>query len=201
MKKYLFITCLLLAMLSAWLAKSLYESGVENKRLHNNQEALMGEVKLYETEAGKSAASVLRLQLNYEELERNYQGVCKEARDLGLKVKRLQSVAQAGTSTEIKVQTILKDSIVYVPKDNLVYVDTIKWFTWKDPPWVKVNGIIDSGKVNLDIQSIDTLVQIVHRVPKRFLFFRWGTKAIRQEIVSKNPHTKLVYSEYIELKK
>ena len=60
MKKYLFITCLLLAMLSAWLAKSLYESGVENKRLHSNQEALMGEVKLYETEAGKSAASAKR---------------------------------------------------------------------------------------------------------------------------------------------
>ena len=195
------MTCLLLAMLSAWLAKSLYESGVENKRLHSNQEALMGEVKLYETEAGKSAASVLRLQLNYDELERNYQGVCKEAKSLGLKVKLLQAVAQTGTNTEIKVQTILRDSIIYVPKNNLVSVDTIKWFTWKDPPWVKVNGIIDSGKVDLDIQSIDTLLQIVHRVPKRFLFFRWGTKAIRQEIVSKNPHTKLVYSEYIELKK
>lgn len=195
------MTCLLLAMLSAWLAKSLYESGVENKRLHSNQEALMGEVNLYETEAGKSAASVLRLQLNYDELERNYQGVCKEAKALGLKVKRLQAVAQTGTNTEIKVQTILRDSIIYVPKNNLVSVDTIKWFTWKDPPWVKVNGIIDSGKVDLDIQSIDTLLQIVHRVPKRFLFFRWGTKAIRQEIVSKNPHTKLVYSEYIELKK
>ena len=120
---------------------------------------------------------------------------------MGLKVKRLQAVAQTGTNTEIKVQTILRDSIIYVPKNNLVSVDTIKWFTWKDPPWVKVNGIIDSGKVDLDIQSIDTLLQIVHRVPKRFLFFRWGTKAIRQEIVSKNPHTKLVYSEYIELKK
>ena len=32
-----------------------------------------------------------------------------------------------------------------------------------------------------------------------FLFFRFGTKGIRQEVWSSNPHTRLVYSEYIEL--
>lgn len=201
MKKYLIITCLALAILSAWLAQSLTKSQTERKRLQANQEALMKDVELYETQAGESAASVLRLQLTYDELERNYKNVCQEAKDLGLKVKRLQSVAQTGTQTEIKIQTVLRDSIVYHQKDSVVYVDTLKWFSWRDPPWVDVYGVIDSGKVNLNVNSVDTLIQYVHRVPKKFLFFRWGTKGIRQEIISKNPHTKIVYSEYIELSK
>jgi hypothetical protein len=53
---------------------------------------------------------------------------------------------------------------------------------------------------NFRISSRDTLIQVVHRVPKRFLFFRFGTKAIRQEILSRNPHTNIIYTEYVELK-
>ncbi|WP_350308236.1 DUF6549 family protein [Gabonibacter massiliensis] len=51
------------------------------------------------------------------------------------------------------------------------------------------------------MESRDTLVQIVYRVPRKFLFIRWGTKAIRQEVISKNPYSKITYSRYIELRK
>ena len=199
MKKYLIITCLALAILSAWLAHCLYESGVEKDRLRNNQDALMSEVKLYETKAGESAASVLRLQLTKDELEKNYQKVCQEAKDLGIKVKRLQSVSQTSTQGKILVKTEIRDSIVYRPEIHLV--DTLKAFSWRDPPWADVSGVIDSGKISLQLYTTDTIIQIVHRVPKRFLFFRFGTKAIRQEIISKNPYNRIRYSEYIELKK
>ena len=37
--------------------------------------------------------------------------------------------------------------------------------------------------------------------PRRFLFIRWGTKALRQEIISSNPHTRIVYSEYIRIER
>lgn len=199
MKKYLIITCLALGVICAWLAHSLYESCIEKDRLQHNQEALMGEIQLYETKAGESAASVLRLQLTYNELDKHYQDVCQEAKDLGIKLKRLQSVSQTATTGNIEIQTDIKDSIRYVPEIHLV--DTLKTFSWNDPPWAKISGVIDSGKVNLSVNTTDTIIQIVHRVPKRFLFFRFGCKAIRQEIVSKNPYNRIVYSEYIELKK
>ncbi|MEG1673358.1 MAG: DUF6549 family protein, partial [Alistipes sp.] len=32
-------------------------------------------------------------------------------------------------------------------------------------------------------------------------FFRYGVKAIKLDVVSKNPHSKIVYTEYIELKR
>lgn len=199
MKKTLLVICILLAILSAWLAQCLFDSMEDRKRLHNNQEALMSEVRLYETKAGESAASVQRLQLTYAELEKNYQAVCQEAKDLGIKVKRLQSVAQTASQTNLNIQADVKDSIVYRPEIHLV--DTLKHFSWKDPPWAFVSGVIDSGKVSVGITTTDTITQIVHKVPKKFLFFRFGCKAIKQEVKNKNPHSKIYYTEYIELKK
>lgn len=199
MKKYLIISCLALAVLSAWLSSKLYESGIERERLSNNQQALMSKVKLYETEAGESAASVQVLQLKYDELKQNYQVVCEEAKELGVKVKRLQSAAYSASKTEVEVKTVVKDTIIYIP--STAAIDTAKIFYWRDPPWVEVSGVLLNDSVDLNVQSVDTLIQLVHRVPKRFLFFKFGTKAIRQEIVSKNPHTKIVYSEFVMLNK
>ena len=199
MKKYLIIICLALAVLSAWLAQALFRCNEDKERLQRNQDALMQEVGLYETKLGESAASVLRLQLTKDELEGKYNAICQEASDLGIKLKRLQSVSQTTTQAEIHAKAEIRDSIVYKPEIHLV--DTLKAFRWKDPPWAFVDGVIDSGKVDLSISTNDTIIQIVHRVPKKFLFFRFGTKAIRQEIISKNPHNRIRYSEYIELKK
>jgi len=53
----------------------------------------------------------------------------------------------------------------------------------------------------VSLVSRDTLYQVVHRVPRRFLFIRWGTKGIRQEMVNCNPHAEITYSQYIELVK
>lgn len=200
MTKYLLIAIGILAIACAFLWGRLeYERG-EASRLMENQAALLDEVKFYQTERGKSAASVQALTLSKNELEKNFEEKCQLVEELGLKVKRLQSMSHTGTSSHIDVHTETRDSLIYEVRDSIVYVDTLKLFAWSDPPWVSVRGAIHDGNVDLDVQSRDTLVQIVHRVPKRFLFFRYGTKAIRQEVVSKNPHTRIVYSEYIELK-
>ena len=66
---------------------------------------------------------------------------------------------------------------------------------------MQVEGAIRGEEVECKIESVDTLHQIVHRVPHRFWFIRYGTKAIRQEVVSSTPHTRIVYTEYIELPK
>ena len=87
------------------------------------------------------------------------------------------------------------DSIVY--RDGVL--DSLKMFKWSDA-WVDVAGEIRGRDVSLDVVSNDTIRQIIHRVPKKFWFIKWGTKAIRQEVVSSNPHTKITYTEYIELK-
>lgn len=182
---------LTVSVLSCWL-NNVRE---EKKRLADNQEALLSDVDYYKTESGKNAASVLKLELSKSELENHCQDLTKTIDELNIKIGRIQSASTTITKTEVKIQTVVRDSIVY--RDLPVNLKVIKW---RDP-WVVLNGVLDGESFSANIESIDTLSQVVHRIPKKFLFIKWGTKAIRQEVVSSNPHSKIVYTEYIELKK
>lgn len=196
MKKYLLIACVILAVLCASLLGAVRELTQEKDRLTGNQEALMEEVQYYQDEAGRQAASVQRLELSKSELEAYNGELTQRIEDLNIKLKRVQAATTTATQTNVEIKTIIKDTIIYRDTAMLV-LPAIKW----QDPWVNVDGIIKpDSTVDLSIQSVDTLFQVVHRVPKKFWFIKYGTKAIRQEITSSNPHTKIVYSEYIELK-
>lgn len=195
MKKYLLIACVILAVLCASLLGAVRELTQEKDRLTGNQEALMEEVQYYQDEAGRQAASVQRLELSKSELEAYNGELAQRIEDLNIKLKRVQAATTTATQTNVEIKTIIKDTIIYRDTGMLV-LPAIKW----QDPWVNVDGIIKpDSTVDLSIQSVDTLFQVVHRVPKKFWFIKYGTKAIRQEITSSNPHTKIVYSEYIEL--
>lgn len=195
MKKWVTIAMVVLVCLCSALYIHNKTLRADNDRLTANQTALMQKASYYKTKAGKSAASVQKLELSNSELKANYKQVCQTAEELGVKVKRLQSAMTTATKTEVKVNTQVRDSIVY----RNGAVDTLKAFSWHDA-WVNILGELKGRDVSLNVVSQDTLIQIVHRVPKRFLFFRWGCKAIRQEVISTNPHTRITYTEYIELK-
>jgi hypothetical protein len=62
-----------------------------------------------------------------------------------------------------------------------------------------VVGILFGDSLQYAVRTVDTLHQVIHRVPRKFLFIPYGTKAIRQEVWTSNPNTELVYTEYIEL--
>lgn len=167
----------------------------EKRRLANNQDALLSDIQFYKTEAGNNAASVQKLELSRSELKQHCTELVKTVDELNLKVKRLQAASTTVSKTEVAIKTPVRDSIVYRERP-----DTVKRINWKDP-WVELDGMIDKEIFSGEICSTDTLIQIIHRIPRKFLFFRWGTKAIRQEMINKNPHSRIVYTEYIELKR
>jgi hypothetical protein len=168
----------------------------EVDRLSSNQRSLLEQVEFYRTRDSLSAASVEALRLKSSELERYRSDLSAEVEALHIKVRRLQSVAQTATATAVEIREVVRDSLVYVAGE----VDTLRCVEFADP-YVTFSGCEYGGQFTGSVELRDTLVQAVHRVPKRWWFFRWGTKAIRQEVVSKNPHTTIVYSEYVELKK
>ena len=195
MRKFIVCTYTILIIASVFMIGKVRSLKKERDRLENNQTALLSDVEYYKTESGKNAASVQKLELTKSELEKHCIDLTQTVKDLGIKVKRLQSASTTVTKTEVEIQTVVHDSIVY--RDRPVILKTINW---KDP-WIKLDGILDGDDFSAKIQSIDTLNHIAHRVPKKFLFFRFGTKAVRLEVVNKNPHSQIVYTEYIELKK
>ena len=187
MKKILFFYALCATAVAVWG----FMRHCEAERLDNNQTALTEQIYLYRTSLYESAASVRALQLRCGEYERICAEDAARIRDLGIKIKRLESAAKSAVRTEVEIVAPLRDTIILR--------DTLRLFRWQDP-WVEVEGLIGLDSVECRVASIDTLRQVVHRVPRRFLFIKYGIKAIRQEVISSNPHSQIVYSEYIELK-
>ncbi len=200
MKRYLIIALLVLAGLLWIQTCRLRRTESDRSRLQANQTVLMDSVRYYRTENGKNAASVRRLELSAAEIRAECDDVAAECRNLHIKIRRLESFASSQTRTIVDLRTRLRDTVILHDRDSLIVRDTLRLFRWHDA-WVTVEGLIEGDSVGCRIESVDTLRQVVHRVPRRFLFIRWGTKAIRQEVVSSNPHTRIVYTEYIELKK
>jgi hypothetical protein len=195
MSKYLISAIAVLALAVGLLYWQLDKTKAEKNRLSSNQEALLSDIEFYKTEAGNNAASVQKLELSKSELEKYCEDLTKTVKDLNIKVSRIQAASTTVTQSDYQIVTMVKDSIVY--RDKPV---TLQAINFKDP-WIDMAGVIDSGVFSGNISTRDTLVQVIHRVPKKFWFIKYGTKAIRQEIVTKNPHSNIVYTEYIELKK
>ena len=192
MKKSLLIYAVGATLLLIVGAVILHRRADEISRLSNNCEALSSEATLYQTKLGESAASVMALQLDLDEYRERHEQDLKRIRSLDIRLRRVESVSKTATKSEVEF---------VVPRcDTVILHDTLSLFRWNDA-WTQVEGAIRGEEVECKIESVDTLHQVIHRVPHKFWFIRYGTKAIRQEIISSNPHTKIVYTEYIELPK
>lgn len=113
-----------------------------------------------------------------------------------LKADRLNSVIKPTTEIKYRVETQIKDSIIYQ--------DTVKAISYKDD-WNSVSGYFTSDSAKLDILSKNELIitQSVER--KRFLFFKlnpkwFGYRKQQLNIVSKNPNCQITSVEYINVK-
>lgn len=193
-RAFLIITIVLLLLVGS-LSHRLQKTRIEKDRLEANQTALLAEAEYWSTENEKSVADVLRLSLTVDELRNSNERLKKTADELGIRLKRIQDASTTGVKTEVRVVTQVKDSVVY--RDNVIV--SVKSFEWRDP-WIGVSGILSNDSVDLSVSSVDTLTTIVHKVPHKFWFIKWGCKAIKQTVVSANPHTKITYNEYIEVK-
>lgn len=195
MKKYLFIYAVITTVIIIFGSRYLLS---ENSRLQENNRSLMADVDIFRTDAERATAAVQVLRLKVGEYEELRAADAAKIREMGVKIRRLQSTAKSVTKSEIEVKAPLRDTIIV--RDTVHRVDTLRLFRWSDS-WVTVDGVIDADSVHCSVKSVDTLHQMVYRIPRKFLFFRFGTKALRQQIVSSNPHNKIVYTEYIKIEK
>lgn len=170
----------------------------EVERLKTNQQTLSQQLVHYRTRSGAEAATVQALRLRCAEFEELRSADAARIRDLGIRIRQLEATAVTATRQETEMRVPVRDTVLLRLCDTVVVHDTVRLFRWDDG-WCRVEGELLPDSVICRVTSVDTLRQIVHRVPRKFLFIRWGTKAIRQEIVASNPHTQIVYAEYVQL--
>lgn len=171
----------------------LADTKVENRRLSANQEVLLSDIEHYRTEKNESAVTIQQLTLKRNEFETQCKELAGQVEDMGYKIKRLQRLITYGATTKVEIQTVVKDSIVYA--------DTLRCFDYGDQ-WAHVSGCI--GKKDTLVGRVevrDSLTIIAHNIPKRFLFFKWGSKRIELDIINHNPHSEIQYSRWIEFTK
>lgn len=192
MNRVLFLVAAMATCLAIVCGVRLKSVKGELRRMEQNIETLMTDVEHYKTKAEKSAASAAMLELRIEEFKRMQSRDAEQIRSLGIRLRRAESFAKSVTSNSGVVSVALRDSVVV--RDTIKIFDATLGHT-------TLSGRIESDSLSLNIEQRDTLYQVVHRVPRKFLFLRFGTKAIHQDVWTSSPTTKIVYTEYIELSK
>lgn len=167
----------------------------EKLRLKTNQDVLMSDVVRYKTSDSLNVIEVGQLTLTNKEFKDHNEKLMQTVDKLNLKVRRLENASETGTVTITEVKTIIKDSIIYVDKEPI----KVKCIDFDDG-WVTAKGCVVNGYFEGNIESRDTLQTFASRIPKQFLFIKFGTKGIKQTIVSSNPHTIIEYHKEINLK-
>lgn len=193
-KSHLLIVICVLVVLLAGALLLLSREHATTRRLAENNRTLSAQLSHSNHLVASQRLSIGRLRMTIGELEELRRGDAERVRSLGLNLRNVRTLSFTATST-------LLDTLITpaTPSSTRLSDSIHSPLQWNDK-WVSVAlSPLPDGRHHLHLQSHDTLTQVVHRIPHRWWIFRWGTKAIRQEIHSSNPHTKLVFSEYIEI--
>ena len=204
-----FIKVILLVLIPLALVMALkecYELMGESERTKENQDVLLhnGRVEIGRTQSGRPRASVQAITLKTSDLKRSPDSLLAvNKKELKIKNSRIMAAATTSTTTQVDVKAAIRP----VPHDTCSRIlsgsyrpPDVSQVSWSDP-WITLRGEIEGDSMQVHIESRDTLQMIVHRVPKKFLFFRYGTKGVRMEVVSQNPHSRLSYPRVIMFKK
>lgn len=171
----------------------------DNNRLKNNQEILIlekdsiaAQKQFYKVSDSLNAIQVKELTLTNNEYK---QYRAKDAAIISkLKADKSENIIK--TKTEIQTEIITQI--------DTVYIDSTKHFSYSDN-WAKINGTIYNDTVKLNISNNEELIIVESIQRKKFLFIKlpvklFGYKHRQIDIISKNPNTRILSSEFITFK-
>ena len=206
MKKYLIIAAIALAVaavVTIWVQRSrINQLTGERDKYRTNTETLLQDVSRYQTKDSLNAAKVGVLELKLSEFEKYRASDAELIKTLQTKNRELEAVTTAQMETITKVRGTVRDSIVYLPGDTTTIV--LKCVDISDP-WFSLKGCTTpDGEFTGTFVNRDSILVAATVQYKRFLGFLWKTKKIKNreiDVISRNPHTKIMGVEYIEIEK
>ncbi|EFM01800.1 DUF6549 family protein [Hoylesella marshii] len=202
MRTKIILTAVFITLLAAlsYTFRRYVEMKNDRDRLRQNQSILLhnGRVEITRTSDGRSHASAPAINLRADEFRQSADPLVKVARQAGIKPSRISTAATAATATSVYIET----QLTTVPSDTSTvaptYSQTPRHLSYTDP-WTSLTGTIADSSFRGSISTTDTLDIIIHRIPRRFLFFRFGCREVRIDISSRNPHTRLTYAKFYQL--
>lgn len=206
MKKYLIIAAIALAVaavVTIWVQRSrINQLTGERDKYRTNTETLLQDVSRYQTKDSLNAAKVGVLELKLSEFERYRASDAELIKTLQTKNRELEAVTTAQMETINELRATVRDSVVYLPGDTVTTVlrcvDIVE-------PYFELHGCATpDGQFTGTHINRDSLLIVETVQYKRWLGFLWKTKKIKNreiDVISRNPHTKIMGVEYIEIEK
>lgn len=206
MKKYIIIAAIALAVaavVTIWVQRSrINQLTGERDKYRTNTETLLQDVSRYQTKDSLNAAKVGVLELKLSEFERYRASDAELIKTLQTKNRELEAVTTAQMETITQLRGTVRDSIVYLPGDTTTIV--LKCVDISDP-WFSLKGCTTpDGEFTGTFINRDSILVVATVQYKRFLNFLWKTNKVKNreiDIISRNPHTKIMGVEYIEIEK
>lgn len=206
MKKYLIIAAIALAVaavVTIWVQRSrINQLTGERDKYRTNTETLLQDVSRYQTKDSLNAAKVGVLELKLSEFEKYRASDAELIKTLQTKNRELERVTTTQMETINELRATVRDSVVYLPGDTVTTVlrcvDIVE-------PYFELHGCATpDGQFTGTHINRDSLLIVETVQYKRWLGFLWKTKKIKNreiDVVCKNPHTKIMGVEYIEIEK
>ena len=172
----------------------------KNETLQTNVSILMEGAEQYTTKDSLQVATIANLELSISEYRRYKAEDEKLIESLKIDNKRLKGVINTQTEAYYQQTTLLRDSVnMLLSPDSVEIPVSIKTASFADQ-WHSLNVTIQGDSLNYKLKTIESLLVTNHIVPKRFLFFKYGCREVRTEVVSRNPYVKDVQVESITIR-
>lgn len=174
----------------------------ERDKYRSNTEILLQDVKTYQTKDSLNAIKVGNLELSLAEYKKYRADDLALIKTLQVKNRDLERVTTTQMETINELRATVRDSVVYLPGDTVTTVlrcvDIVE-------PYFELHGCATpDGQFTGTHINRDSLLIVETVQYKRWLGFLWKTKKIKNreiDVISRNPHTKIMGVEYIEIEK
>lgn len=194
MNKYI-IPLMILIVISIGLTEyKLFTLSSENVRLKISQKALLDSTNHYKVLDSLNAIKIASLSLSLSDYKKYRAEDYEVVKEL-TKHEKLSSAQSVQSKTTQVITTTVHDT---------VYCDTVKAFNYKSK-YIDVDGLIWPDSVQLIIANREELIITQSLEKKKFLGIRlpiwlFGQKRVNVRVVSKNPNTQIINSEFVNIK-
>lgn len=195
---YIITTALCIWVAFLFFANAKLKS--ENEILQTNVGTLLTGAEQYKVKDSLQVATIANLELSISEYRRYKAEDRKLLESLKIDNNRLKGIIKTQTESFYEQTTLLRDSVkMLLSPDSVEVPVNIKTAQFADK-WHSLNVTIQGDSLNYQLRTKESLLITNHVVPKRFLFFKFGCREVRTEVVSKNPYVGDIQVESITIR-
>lgn len=196
-KKWIGIIISVVSTITAVYFAGLHKAGNQLERLEKNHELLLAKNESLRVDSAKHMSEIKTLNLTADEFKKANTYLTDKVAELEISNKRLRSASASTYNVATKVETKVRDSLIYVH-------DTISTFArmfYYTDAYTDVKGYVTTEDAVLNIRTRDTITHIMSYEPKRYFFglIKCGRKYVKSTFANANPNATIVVKESVEI--